>query len=76
MALVGGAAVFDADDPPSIAQDPANPTNARWAPVYNDTDPGKRCVGYLDLGADIDLSAGTFSITWNANGVYSLDQAA
>lgn len=72
--LSGGAGVFDAGDI-SIAQHASNPTNARWGILYNDTATGKNCVGYVDLGAVIDLSAGAFSITWNASGISSMNQA-
>lgn len=72
--LTGGAGVWDGDDI-SIAQNASNPTNARWGIIYNDTDTGKRAVGYLDLGTTIDLSAGAFSVTWNASGISSMNQA-
>ena len=72
--LTTGAGVFDADDI-SIAQHASNPTDARWGIFYNDTDTGKRAAGFVDLGAVTDLSAGAFSITWNASGIESMDQA-
>lgn len=75
VSLTGGAGVFDGDDV-SIAQDASNPTNARWGIIYNDTAAGKNAVGFVDLGAAIDLSAGAFSCAWNASGVSSLNQAA
>lgn len=74
VTLTGGAAVFDAGDI-SVAQHASNPTNARWGIIYNDTATGKNCIGYVDLGATIDLSAGAFSITWNASGISSMNQA-
>lgn len=74
VTLSGGAGVFDADDI-SITQNASNPTNARWGILYNDTAAGKNCLGYVDLGSTIDLSAGDFSITWNASGISSMDQA-
>ena len=74
VTLSGGAAVFDAGDI-SIAQHASNPTNARWGILYNDTAAGKQCIGYVDLGTTIDLSAGAFSITWNASGITSMNQA-
>ncbi len=74
VTLSGGAAVFDGDDI-SIAQHASNPTDARWGIIYNDTDAGKRAVGYVDLGAVIDLSAGAFSTAWNASGISSMNQA-
>lgn len=74
VTLSGGAGVFDGDDI-SITQHASNPTNARWGIIYNDTDAGKRCVGYLDLGSVVDLTAGDFSIAWNATGISSMNQA-
>lgn len=74
MSLSGGAAVWDGDDI-SITQNASNPTNARWGIIYNDTDAGKRATHYVDLGSDRDLSAGNFTITWNASGIHSLNQA-
>ncbi len=53
----------------SIAQHASNPTNARWGIIYNDTDVGKRCIAYVDLGAVIDLTSGPFSITWSGANV-------
>lgn len=73
VTLTGGAAVFDAGDI-SIAQHASNPTNARWGIMYNDTAAGKNCIGYVDLGTTINLSAGAFSITWNASGITSMNQ--
>lgn len=74
VTLSGGAAVFDADDI-SITQHASNPATARWGIIYNDTAAGKNALGYLDLGAVIDMTAGDYSITWNASGIASLDQA-
>jgi hypothetical protein len=73
VTLTSGAGVWDADDV-AIAQNASNPTNARWGIIYNSGN--NRCVGFVDLGAAIDLSAGDFSVTWNASGIESLNQAA
>lgn len=66
-----GTATFDATDV-SITQNGSNPTNARWGIGYNDTSAGKEVVFFLDLGSVTDLSAGDFSVTWNASGVFTL----
>ena len=66
-----GTATFDAADV-SIAQDAANPNNARWAIIYNDTSAGKEAVAFLDLGGVTDLTAGNLAVTWSANGIFSL----
>lgn len=75
VTLASNKGQFDADDV-SITQDGSNPTNARRGVIYNDTDAGKRAIGIVDLGADIDLSAGDFSVAWNASGISTLGAAA
>ena len=74
VTLSGGQAVFDGDDI-SVLQNVSNPTNARWGIIYNDTDAGKRALGFVDFGASTDLSAGDFTIAWNASGITNLNQA-
>ena len=59
----------------SLAQDASGFTNGRWGVVYNNTDANKRAIGYLDLGSDRSLVAGSVTITINASGILSLAQA-
>lgn len=66
-----GTATFDVTDV-SITQNAGNPTNARWGIIYNDTATNKECIGFIDLGAAINLASGDFSITWNASGFYTI----
>ena len=66
-----GTVTFDAADI-SITQAAGNPTNARWGIIYSDTDTNKRCIAFVDLGSDSDLSGGNFTITWNASGIFTL----
>jgi hypothetical protein len=73
VTLTGGLAMFDADDPATWAQNASNPTNARWGIVYNDTDAGKRALGFLDLGAAFDMTTGPLVVVWNANGLARLN---
>ena len=68
-----GAAMDCADI--TLAQDASGFTNGRWGIVYNNTDANKRAVGYLDLGSDRSLVAGSLMITMNASGILSLSQA-
>lgn len=75
VTLVSGSARFDADDV-TAAQDASNPDNARWGILYNDTAAGKQAIGFLDLGAVSDLSAGPFSTTWSASGIAEVGAAA
>lgn len=44
---------------------------ARYAIVYKDTGTSTTSplIGYVDFGADVPVSAGTFSITWDATGI-------
>lgn len=66
-----GVAAFDAADV-SIAANASNPNNARWGIIYNDTSAGKEAVAFVDLGGVTDLTAGAFSITWSASGIFAL----
>ena len=50
----------------AIAQNASNPTNARWAIIYNNTDANKRAAAYVDLGSARDLTQGLFEIRWNS----------
>lgn len=59
----------------SLAQDASGFTNGRWGIVYNNTDANKRAIGYLDLGSDRSLVAGSVTITMHASGILSLAQA-
>ena len=59
----------------SLAQDASGFTNGRWGIVYNNTDANKRAIGYIDLGSDRSLVAGSLTITMNASGILSLSQA-
>lgn len=51
---------------------------ARYAVIYVDTagasstDP---LIGYIDFGADVSSSAGTFTITWDAAGIFTITVA-
>lgn len=69
--LSSSTATHDAADV-SILQNASNPTNARWGIEYNNTATGKQALLYVDLGGVTDLTAGDFSITWNASGLFTL----
>jgi len=75
VTLTGGAAIFDSTDNPTWAQNASNPTDATWGIIYNDTTAGKQAVGYVDLGGAFNMTTGDLTITWNATGIFSLDQA-
>lgn len=47
---------------------------ARYAVIYDDTPATaatKPLIGYVDFGSDQSSSAGTFSIVWNASGIFT-----
>lgn len=69
--LSSATATFDGDNI-SILQNASNPTNARWGILWDDTAPGDQAYAFLDLGGVTDLSAGDFSVTWNASGINTL----
>lgn len=74
VTLTGGLAMFDGDDV-TWAQNASNPTNATWGIIYNNTDAGLRCLGYVDLGGAFNMTTGPLSVVWNANGLARLNQA-
>lgn len=50
---------------------------ARYAIVYVDTGSGatSALIGYIDFGADVSTTAGTFSIVWDAAGIFTFTVA-
>jgi hypothetical protein len=44
----------------------SNPTDATYAVAYNDTDAGKRCLCYIDLGGAYNMTTGDLAITMGA----------
>ena len=54
---------------------PTSTITARYAIVYDST-PGTAAtnplIGYVDFGADVSTTAGTFTITWDAAGIFTV----
>lgn len=75
VSLVADLAEFDADDPAAWAADAANPANPAESILYNNTDPGKRAIGFIDIGGLFDMTGGDLAITFGANGIGRLNQA-
>ena len=48
-------------------------TAARYAVLYDDDLTNKPLIGAVDFGGDFSTTAGTFKITWNASGIFTLD---
>ena len=48
-----------------LAQDATGFTAARWGIIYNNTDANKRCIAFVDLGADRSIVSGSLTIDWS-----------
>src|SRR5690606_10975703 len=51
---------------------------ARYAVIYNSTpatDATRPLLGYVDFGQDVSTTAGTFSIVWDAAGIFQISAA-
>lgn len=59
---------LNATSPISLAANASNPTGAYWGILYDSTDAGKHCFGYVDLGGPISLVSG---LSYNIAGVSS-----
>lgn len=73
VVLSAGVAKFSGNNV-SWAQSVSNPNNATWGIGYNNTDPGKRALFFVDLGGAFDMTSGPLSINWNAAGIAVADQ--
>lgn len=65
-----GTLVFDLGDV-SVAS--ATFSSARCAVIYADALAGNEAIGLVNFGGDYSPTNGTFTITWNASGVFVLD---
>lgn len=70
-AFAGQVKKFDADD----VSWAASTITARYA-VIADTTPGSAAtnplIAYVDFGADVVSTGGAFTITWDANGIFTV----
>lgn len=59
----------------NITQADNNPSNAAYGIVYDDSSTPKYCIGIVEINtAGADLSAGNFSITWHADGLFKISK--
>jgi hypothetical protein len=65
-----GTATFDATD---VSVATTTITNARCYLLYADVLAGNNAIVLVNFGADYSTVAGTFAITWNASGIFTLD---
>jgi len=57
---------------------PSSTITARYAVIYDSTpstDATRPLLAYVDFGADVSTTAGTFSIVWDATGIITLTAA-
>lgn len=65
-----GTLTFDATDV-SVAN--VTFTNGRGYLLYADALAGNNAILLVNFGADYSPNAGTFAITWHANGIFTID---
>jgi hypothetical protein len=73
VALVGGSAEIDWDDPGAWTQDGASPTDATYGIIYNNQ-AAKECVGYVDIGGVFNMTTGDLDVVFGTPAA-DLDQA-
>jgi len=67
----GGTMTFDTLEVDATwAADASNTTTAYWALVYNSV--GNDAIAFVELGGPVDMVAGSLTIAWHANGVFTL----
>jgi len=64
-----GTATFDGDNI-TWSKNASNPTDARYALVHDTTTVG--AIGWYDLGAVIDMTAGDLTVNVHASGMFTL----
>ena len=64
----GGLATLNGTDVTWL-QHASNPTDARWAILYDDTTGTDECIGFFDLGAVTDMTLGNLTVAFHASGI-------
>lgn len=70
-----GTLTFDSATNPTWAANASNTTTAYWGLLYNDTQAGDPAFAYVELGGPVDMQAGSLTITWHANGIFTIAKA-
>lgn len=70
LTQTSGTIKFDAAD---TSWSSATITSARGAVIYDDTITDDPLIAYIDFGADFSSSNGTFTIAFNAGGIFTID---
>lgn len=72
VSQTGGVMTFDSATNIAIALHASHDTDVRWGIFYNFTDAAQDALGYLDLGAEIDMTAVPLNITWPNGGIFTI----
>jgi len=59
----------------TIPLDASGFSDGYWGILYDDTDTGKHCVGFVELTGPVSIQAGALNINW-ANGIFGQVTAA
>jgi hypothetical protein len=70
VAGAAGATTFDATDTPWVT---STFSAVRGCLIYADALAGNEGILAITFGADYAVTAGTFTIQWNASGIYTID---
>jgi len=75
--ITGSTVKFDGDDI-EILVNASNPngtgtSSAYWGIIYDNDATNKNCIGFVDLGGPVDMTAGNFTIAWNASGLFTIN---
>ena len=70
FATSGGTITWDAAD---VEWTASTLTGAAFAVIYDDSLTGKPLICCIDFGGAFSTTSGTFKITWNASGIFTLD---
>lgn len=65
--LSGSGGLLDGDNV-VVSPNGANPSAVDYAIIYNNTDPNKRAIGFVELAPDTDLTLG-YNFNFNAGGI-------
>lgn len=71
LSTADGVLKFDDTGNVSLALNALGFEDAYWAIAYNNDATAKDCIFAIDLGGPVSERTGPFSITWNANGIYT-----
>ena len=74
ITLSTGTVTFDASDPASYSQHASGFTDARYAVLYkhNASDASAPVVAYYDFGQNYGNQAGSLTLQFDANGIFTL----